>query len=83
MQLVPAQRGCEAQFPQPTDMTVNVTNEMEVTGLLTDGCVDVSIDFAHAICKGVNKELYYLEIIAHRVEFTWGCQAQRRGREFD
>eukprot|EP00961_Rhodomonas_salina_P120970 1628206-Rhodomonas_salina.1 len=75
-QRVPVQRGGGAQFPQPTELTVNVTDELEVTGLLTDGCVDVSIDFAHAICKGINKELYYLEIIAHGVEFTWGIPTQ-------
>eukprot|EP00961_Rhodomonas_salina_P278889 3767766-Rhodomonas_salina.1 len=76
MQRVPEQRCSGVQFQHPTDMTVNVTNELEVTGLLTDGCVDVSIDFAHAICKGVNKELYYLEIIAHGVELTWGIPTQ-------
>eukprot|EP00961_Rhodomonas_salina_P182329 2461430-Rhodomonas_salina.1 len=72
MQQVPAQHCCGVQFPQPTDMTLNVTDELEVTGLLTDG----SIDFAQAICKGVNKELYYLEIIAHWVKFTWGIPTQ-------
>eukprot|EP00961_Rhodomonas_salina_P246791 3333903-Rhodomonas_salina.1 len=36
-----------------------------------DGCVDLSIDFAHAIHTGVGKELYYLEIVTHCVEFAW------------
>eukprot|EP00961_Rhodomonas_salina_P116089 1562534-Rhodomonas_salina.1 len=60
-------------------MTVTVTDELAVAGLL-NGCVDVSIDFAHAICKGVNRELYYLEIIAHGVEFSWGIPTQDRER---
>lgn len=54
---------------------MNVTDELEVCGML-DGCVDISIDYAHAISKGLNKELYYLEIIAHWVEFTWGIPSQ-------
>eukprot|EP00961_Rhodomonas_salina_P135598 1824476-Rhodomonas_salina.1 len=64
--------------PVQAELTVSVTDELDVQGLLTDGLVDVSIDFAHAICKGVNKELYYLEIIAHGVEFTWGIPSQDR-----
>eukprot|EP00961_Rhodomonas_salina_P302391 3940830-Rhodomonas_salina.1 len=74
-QRVPVQRGGGAQIPQPLEMTMHVTNEMAVAGLL-NGCVNVSIDFAHAICKGVNQELYYLEIIAHCVEFSWGIPTQ-------
>eukprot|EP00961_Rhodomonas_salina_P118559 1596098-Rhodomonas_salina.1 len=38
----------------------------------SDGRVDLSIDFAHAIHTGVGKERYYLVIVAHGVEFTWG-----------
>eukprot|EP00961_Rhodomonas_salina_P079532 1068563-Rhodomonas_salina.1 len=75
MQQVPVQKGGGVQLPQPSEMTVNVTDELNVTGIL-HGCVDVSIDFAHAICKGINRELYYLEIIAHCVEFSWGIPTQ-------
>eukprot|EP00961_Rhodomonas_salina_P099563 1339370-Rhodomonas_salina.1 len=79
MQQVPVQKGGGAQFPKPSEMTVNVTDELDVTGVL-NGCFNVSIDFAHAICKGINQELYYLEIIAHCVEFSWGIPTQDRER---
>eukprot|EP00961_Rhodomonas_salina_P054933 738226-Rhodomonas_salina.1 len=46
----------------------------------SDGRVDLSIDFAHAIRTGQNKEMYYLVIVAHGVEFTWGIQSKDRER---
>eukprot|EP00961_Rhodomonas_salina_P203730 2748967-Rhodomonas_salina.1 len=46
----------------------------------SDGRVDLSIDFAHAICTGQNKEKYYLVIVAHSVEFTWGIPSKDQER---
>eukprot|EP00961_Rhodomonas_salina_P267281 3611635-Rhodomonas_salina.1 len=42
----------------------------------SDGRVDLSIDFAHAIRTCQNKEKYYLVIVAHCVEFTWGIPSR-------
>eukprot|EP00961_Rhodomonas_salina_P132755 1787174-Rhodomonas_salina.1 len=67
------------EIPDENEITVE-TAEAEPEELPADGCVDISIDFAHAITVCKNKELYYLVIAAHGIEFTWGVPTSDRER---
>ena len=78
-QRVPTQHAGTLEIPDEDEITVE-TAEAEQEELPADGRVDISIDFAHAITVGKNKERYYLVIAAHGVEFTWGVPTSDRER---
>eukprot|EP00961_Rhodomonas_salina_P291131 3931729-Rhodomonas_salina.1 len=80
-QLVPTQRAGTLEVPaeDEIDFTVGATVPGD-TSMGSDGRVDLSIDFAHAIHTGHSKERYYMVIVAHDVEFTWGIPTKDRER---
>eukprot|EP00961_Rhodomonas_salina_P102711 1381352-Rhodomonas_salina.1 len=78
-QRVPTQHAGTLEIPDEDEITVE-TAATEPEELPADGRVDISINFAHAITVGKNKERYYLVIVTHCIKFTWGVPTSDRER---
>jgi hypothetical protein len=71
-------RACSEKLQVSEGQGHILTDTYDMGGQDDNRRVDLSINWAHAVVLGTNKEKYYLPVVAHIVEFTWGIPTKDR-----